>query len=203
MGKNFGSKKGWDLPNLDRPCKEANSLKLFPSKNPEICVIAAGGHYIKWSKQKIYSEKIPFTINGEKAFDFQRDFTIASWIKMVEKGDFLNIFNAETISFMLLEWIKPKEFFLGISDVFSTHEHRDVYSWQHVAVVYKYPRDIKYYYNGKDWPLRWAVKEDFKIYEPSNFKFWYADHEVHSFLALVQMSLSEGEINKLMKTLVL
>ena len=174
--------------------------------NPEICMIAAEDDYIK---------KIPFTINGVKAFDFHRDFTIAAWVKWEKsyKYKVTTIIESETFGFGLYKDSKDsKRFHLTVLSrdtyanskvVFSTDEYRDFYSWQHVAVVFKYPRDIKFYYNGKEWPLKWPVDEDSEFDEPENLKFFYDPGESLGFLALVQRSLSEEEINKLRTTLVL
>ena len=195
-GKNLGSKKGWDLPLKSSTCRETNSMSIFSWENLEICK----NHYVE----------LPITINGVKAFDYSRDFTIAAWMKIDTKipVKYVQIVQSDPTHFAFYEKGNEKAFalyfeFTPLDYTYTTYKYEDSNSWQHVAVVFKQPRDIKFYCNAKELPLMLKLEAGFKFAEPKLFKF--VDFRVawFGFIAMVQRSLSEEEISKLMKTFVL
>ena len=195
-------------------------MTLFPSHNPQICIPGRTG--IGYTGIDLYYQnKVRITKDGVKAFDFRRDFAIAAWVKIKRGHEMLSASIITTyrpsIEFRLSpqrEQARRMKFRLRlisqdfshniIGSISTTDAYKDVYSWQHVAVVFKQPHDFKFYYNGEEWQLRRPVGErSFRFSDPRYLEFQYYSYESYGFIAMVQRSLSKVEINKLMTRLVL
>ena len=189
-----------------KSCRDPTStLPIFPSKDLEMC---KAGRRVS----------LPYAINGVKAFDYFCEFTIAVWMKRTKAdgGGRKDIVASSsryhytaTIDYRseMGEKIKLRLLFSFRKGSFATTtklEYKNFYNWQHVAVVLKAPCIVKFYLNGKEWPLRDKLQPDFEVRSPDQFRFFKQSFNGwFGFLAMVQRPLSAEEISKLMKTHVL
>ena len=100
--------------------------------------------------------------NGNYFVDFTKLFTIGIWVKTVDQGNFIPVFegwstSASTYAFYLFFYLSRNEDQITVhlinKERRSSINGKSRLSWRHVAVTYRGGSNMSYFLNGADWPI--------------------------------------------------